>query len=1043
MLVNVSGERYIAFRHHILFDFAASRTYLDLYDVNRLADVLSAERVLGLILGPALIFALNDIWANSEPRRESFWRATLICVGRPETDPVARSIAARVACEMPLGAHDVMGLLKFFHNADNDRQRAKVTVAHMVGSLSVRAEDGYEIGLEAWSYFAAELGHYVEFTAWPLRTLLFLLTERNQTSDQLAKLGSASRDLLRYALSNAQQLVTPAIGFVADTFASDPAASRQLLSSLFSPGRFNVHGHDDVPWLTRKLGKLLLADPEFVVEIYEKTFAETISDKGETTIGNSRILPLRSNRRQDYQMSYWNLKEFFPEFIRAKPALGTKAYIKAVEGYVRRDHPPAAHLEKWSLPASGQGSALQEDWSCIWASNPNDQHGDNAVQIAAEFSRWLSDAPEAEALGATEIIVSNNEMALVWARLFMVGARRAEMLGPALWPYATSFPFLWATDTRKDAIDLIAAAYPHMPRSKRVTFEANALSFDFSRADDPQKARKYILQKLFVTIGATSLVTAEARRFATIAEETRRRGHQNERFVNLEVRSSSPDEFWWLREQKVDTDEPENAAVLACTKSFNDDLQQQNRMEAFPSVRVAVSRLSAFLSEIDAHSNCHPLASSYATGIAAEGLETIASMFEKELSGAPQLKEDLIVLVGRFANHPSPEVDPETEENFEKSPIWGSPAARVSAAHAALTLARIGASEARALRSVILQLLEDSHPAVRMATATWINALWLSDRALMWELAERVTASEKNSSILSSFANDVLARLVHSDPVHVELLIMKLRERAVTARHSTNLREQIGSLVSVLWVSHARPAAKRLLQEWLADVAANDQELDHAVGVLRGAVVLGYETQTDQDVQIRKRSMEFARWTVAATAANLEAYFGNPTNDAAIVHKASVSNRLLGHLLNQFYFSSGAFRHGSSDTYTSIVSIENKRDFLAEIAPMMAQVSDVGSPQTIYYLIDLLDFLMDADAAAIFDLTARALLGAGKRQGYQFELLGADQVVKMIGRFLADHRGLFDDPTRRQTLVKCLDAFIEAGWPSARRLLYRLPELLQ
>lgn len=109
----------------------------------------------------------------------------------------------------------------------------------------------------------------------------------------------------------------------------------------------------------------------------------------------------------------------------------------------------------------------------------------------------------------------------------------------------------------------------------------------------------------------------------------------------------------------------------------------------------------------------------------------------------------------------------------------------------------------------------------------------------------------------------------------------------------------------------------------------------------------------------------------------------------------------------------------------------------------MAQVSDVGSPQTIYYLIDLLDFLMDADAAAIFDLTARALLGAGKRQGYQFELLGADQVVKMIGRFLADHRGLFDDPTRRQTLVKCLDAFIEAGWPSARRLLYRLPELLQ
>ena len=86
---------------------------------------------------------------------------------------------------------------------------------------------------------------------------------------------------------------------------------------------------------------------------------------------------------------------------------------------------------------------------------------------------------------------------------------------------------------------------------------------------------------------------------------------------------------------------------------------------------------------------------------------------------------------------------------------------------------------------------------------------------------------------------------------------------------------------------------------------------------------------------------------------------------------------------------------------------------------------------------------MDANPEAVFDLTARALLGSGQKQGYQFESLGADQVVKLIGRFLADHRGLFDQQSRRKTLVKCLDVFTEAGWPSARRLLYRLPELLQ
>jgi hypothetical protein len=57
--------------------------------------------------------------------------------------------------------------------------------------------------------------------------------------------------------------------------------------------------------------------------------------------------------------------------------------------------------------------------------------------------------------------------------------------------------------------------------------------------------------------------------------------------------------------------------------------------------------------------------------------------------------------------------------------------------------------------------------------------------------------------------------------------------------------------------------------------------------------------------------------------------------------------------------------------------------------------------------------------------------------------LGADRFVGMIGRFLADYRSLFTNDDRREKLVACLDAFMEAGWPAARRLLYRLPELLQ
>jgi hypothetical protein len=335
VLVGVSGDRYIAFRHHILFDFAVGRVYLDPLNPEHFASVLAAERSLGLMLGPGLIFALNELWLRLPGSHEEFWRVILICVGRPDMDPVARSIAARVACELPSYRQDVQGLLNPLRGRFEEAAQAKTALTHIVGSLTVRADDKAPIALEPWCYLAAELGQVVAQIAWPLRTLLFLLTAHNYTPDQAGQLGSASRDLLRYALTAADPLVSPAIGFVGDTYGTDPVASRELLQSLFYPARFDAHGDADIPWLTRKLDAISAADPEFVLEIYEKTFARSIADNSETSIGQSKILSLRSNRRQDFDMSYWNLKEYFPKFLSAHPTLGTKG-----------------HLEKWRLPSN-------------------------------------------------------------------------------------------------------------------------------------------------------------------------------------------------------------------------------------------------------------------------------------------------------------------------------------------------------------------------------------------------------------------------------------------------------------------------------------------------------------------------------------------------------------------------------------------------------------------------------------------------------------------------------------------------------------------
>jgi hypothetical protein len=360
-------------------------------------------------------------------------------------------------------------------------------------------------------------------------------------------------------------------------------------------------------------------------------------------------------------------------------------------------------------------------------------------------------------------------------------------------------------------------------------------------------------------------------------------------------------------------------------------------------------------------------------------------------------------------------------------------------------LGRLSVDAVRRLRPVIDQLLIDKHPAVRMAIATRINALWLVDRDYMWALAERVATSETNCAVLSFFTNGVLGRLVHSAPDKVEALLSTIAERCTTEERFHQVREPVGNLICVLWVTHQRPEARAMLENWLASIAQRYDELNSAVSMLRGAVVAGYEDGTPEQVEIRKRALEFADWVTKISAAILLVLSRKSALDESEQARATAAARLSGHVLNQLYFSSGAFRHGGAneDGERPLHTNEGKRAFLHDVTPIILRITQASGPETIHYLVDLLDFLMEADPEHVFSLTSEALLGAGRDQGYHFEHLAADQVVKMIGRFLADHRSLFDDESRRQTLVRCLDMFIEVGWPSARRLLYRLPELLQ
>jgi hypothetical protein len=50
----------------------------------------------------------------------------------------------------------------------------------------------------------------------------------------------------------------------------------------------------------------------------------------------------------------------------------------------------------------------------------------------------------------------------------------------------------------------------------------------------------------------------------------------------------------------------------------------------------------------------------------------------------------------------------------------------------------------------------------------------------------------------------------------------------------------------------------------------------------------------------------------------------------------------------------------------------------------------------------------------------------------------------LVERYLAEYRTIFREKAEcRHVLIEILDIFVQAGWPSARRLTYRMEEIFR
>lgn len=660
----------VSFAHHVLFDHVAGRYLLAWHDPDRLIAQLEGDTSAALLLAPALRFAVDRIWRVDTDGKPQSWRFVCDIFSATKVDAVLGNVALRIVSENVSDVEDLAGLVARLETDD-------LAVAGLLGRLSrfvvmdIEAARGVtpERAI-AWASLAERLAGSSRLPLVdPARVLLHVLFEHANLTDAalLAIFGRAARAMLEFAWSKSpplQTTVSNAIRFVGKSFASDPAASRALLDRILREPHFSQNADREAPWLAEQIASIARADPSFATEIYAGLYGQTITDTATSAFGGhrSRIMPLSSNRRQDYEHSRWYLGNSVSEFLAISPEHGTRAVIDAVIGKARTE----GYGEAKEPDLIDLGSASIEFRGIDIEFNAWDEKEDSARSldddVLAHYVAFLRSCDEASFGSSMAAASRDYATASVWARILGVASERVAEVGELIWPMMTKPNLLANVGTLRDSIRFVAAAWPSRSHEERRGFEEMALD-EMQHVDDDVKERwRYILGRLLALIPEESLVLEPTR-------ELRRQMQADGELMNdRPIQSFSPnrggpmEEYVRekLRREGVDMDGGPNRVVLDASDALHASVNATPDASDAAKLATLWSEATALLALIDANPGLHGQVDHSAWGHVSNAVERVASSrdFAPGAGGLPDLDTMLAVLARLSASkYPEPRGD--------------------------------------------------------------------------------------------------------------------------------------------------------------------------------------------------------------------------------------------------------------------------------------------------------------------------------------------------------------------------------------------------
>jgi hypothetical protein len=975
--------------HALIGDYATSR--LVVRNAAGAEALLAGDPANALFLHQALELWLAGLW-HADSTRQAFWAAVLQLFRAANVPEIARLVGPTLAADLWREIGDLEPLLIAL--TTGDRVEAINALRHFVASQTStphRAIAGPDAA--PWPVLAVHLTTMLapDFV-FPPRLLVTILADvvHQATPAQAAEIALAARQLLDWLWSTDNpDLISAGIAIraVRQTFAIDPAAAETLLRRGLRRRHVARRGFQELRHLVDPL-RDLEASPSLIVAVYTAAFRfEDAAGSEPSMLRPGPVLPLVSNRGQEFGSVRYQLGEEFRAFMDADPVAATEALIRVVRGSDELRPKGPASRPSVSFTVRGVPCRVGDEWSAQsvgWLMG----HGEEATMIEGWRSALAGLAANGDPRldGTIDAFLRANRTYAGWRVLVDTACRWPGLVESVVALVVEAAPVLGAR-TMIASICCLIDACADRPELSAVlreaiakvaspvrealascldgTRNATAMEYDDGLADDGESGSSGAAAAEpagTTTPGQILRAWTETPEGEAAPTDERVRLAFKEFVGGLGTHDAGSDEGWWL-----------------------------------------ASRAGSRLAQAD--SDCSE-DTAHAAAFLASVVETATN----------------------------PGYDFDGEEELATIP------AHACVLDAVVGLAQLyaaGRCDEQVTPLTIEAIAAHDLPWARSQLARVTPTLASRDPGLAWTILGRL--AEDPVSSVAADAVWMAQRLRHHGPDDARLVL----DRAALAHppKSKVLTEAVIALEGCLFID-----GNSDLGSVRSAIAATGRLTDVGplLHLLRG-VITPPGDPAGPDVDRHRRALSLVReiGDIAVARASEARRSWESTASAEASDRLQDAARVLDSLMTEIYFASGAYKKDGEEPRATPLQMATLFD---EVLDDLRRLLPSLPAPAVHHIIEIAKANADERPVEAFALVGQAV-AAGQGVGYETDSLAHDLVLGLVRAFISERADLFAGASEQAramqaALVTILDSFVSVGWPAAREMAYRLREVL-